>query len=155
MGDHTETVQIEFDPKIISFKTILELFWNQHNPKANSKSPQYQNVIFHNSEEQLALINETKPTELLATLIKPEGPFFLAEGYHQKYNLRRVKALERVFSNLSLNDLINSAAATRMNGFVSRGSMSYDKKDDILAELPSFGLDDKSVKKLKAFIDRE
>jgi peptide-methionine (S)-S-oxide reductase len=52
MGDHTETVQVDFDPLRISYERMLEVFWESHDPAAGSWSRQYRNVIFFQNDRQ-------------------------------------------------------------------------------------------------------
>ena len=47
LGDHTETIQIDYDPTKISFEKLLETFWDSHNPAQRSWSRQYMSVHVH------------------------------------------------------------------------------------------------------------
>jgi len=60
LGDHSETIEIEFDPKKISYKELLDIFWESHEPTVRSFSRQYASFIFFHSEEQKKLAQETK-----------------------------------------------------------------------------------------------
>ncbi|MFM8821518.1 MAG: peptide-methionine (S)-S-oxide reductase MsrA, partial [Phenylobacterium sp.] len=95
--DHAEVVQVHFDPKVISFEKILEIFWNTHNPttpnrQGNDVGPQYRSVIFYHSPEQ-ARIAETSKADVapklwddkIVTEIVPFTGFWEAEEYHQDY----------------------------------------------------------------------
>jgi peptide-methionine (S)-S-oxide reductase len=99
---HAEAVQVEFDPKKVSFEELLRVFWSIHNPtERNRQGPdageQYRSAIFYHSEEQkqAALASKKDLEELgkydlpIATVIVKAGPFFRAEEYHQKYAERR------------------------------------------------------------------
>jgi peptide-methionine (S)-S-oxide reductase len=93
---HAESIQIEFDPKQISFKDILYIFFKTHDPttlnaQGADRGTQYRSAIFYHSDEQRQiaddLINELnkeygKPivTELLAY-----KNFYIAEDYHKNY----------------------------------------------------------------------
>ena len=52
IGDHAETVQVEYDPEKISYGELLDVFWTSHNPAARSWSSQYRSAIFPADEEQ-------------------------------------------------------------------------------------------------------
>ena len=86
---HAEVVQIEFDPKIISYKELLDIFWKIHDPsQLNRQGPdvgeQYRSVIFYHNQEQKKLAEESKPKNAF-TQIVPAKKFWRAEEYHQKY----------------------------------------------------------------------
>jgi peptide-methionine (S)-S-oxide reductase len=95
---HAETVQVEYDPKIISYENLLETFWNLHDPTTpNRQGPdvgeQYRSAIFYYSEpqHQAALASRDRlqrSGELdapIVTEISPAATFTPAEGYHQQY----------------------------------------------------------------------
>lgn len=93
MGDHTETVQIDFDPETISYEELLEVFWASHRPTVPPASRQYASIIFTHGEEQRRLAEASKArleaaVGRLYTDIVPLERFYLAEDYHQKYYLR-------------------------------------------------------------------
>jgi peptide-methionine (S)-S-oxide reductase len=90
--------QIVYDPKVISFKELLEAFWQTHDPttynrQGNDIGTQYRSAIFYHNAEQKELA-ETYKTELdrsgafekpLVTSIEPYTVFYPAEDYHQNY----------------------------------------------------------------------
>jgi peptide-methionine (S)-S-oxide reductase len=96
---HAETVLIEFDPTIISYDELLNVFWNNHNPTSiNRQGPdvgtQYRSAIFYYNDEQKKLAEASRDKlnlklaafgKKVATEISPAGPFYTAEEYHQKY----------------------------------------------------------------------
>mmetsp|Transcript_17189 Transcript_17189/g.66905 ORF Transcript_17189/g.66905 Transcript_17189/m.66905 type:complete len:97 (-) Transcript_17189:234-524(-) len=90
MRDHTESVELYFDPKEVSYKQLLEVFWNDHTP-TSSRSVQYCSAIWYHSEEQKALAEQTKAEQQkkykkpVTTRIEPTGTFTRAEEYHQRY----------------------------------------------------------------------
>lgn len=120
LGDHTETVQIDYDPRKISYEDLLEIFWNNHNPSRKQKK-QYASRIFYHDRNQKKLAEESKQryenkhvnthTEIL-----PAETFWIAEDYHQKYRLRQRRDLMSDFSDLSPEEFINSPEAAEMNG---------------------------------------
>ena len=61
-GDHTETIEIEFDPKVTSYSRMLELFWENHDP-TRCASRQYMSAIFFHGDEQKKLAEKSKEEE--------------------------------------------------------------------------------------------
>ena len=95
---HAEVVQVTFDPKIISLKEILEVFFTVHDPTTLNRQgadigTQYRSVIFYRSEEQNTLaeqvIREIQKAKLwkvpIVTELVPFKAFYKAEDYHQEY----------------------------------------------------------------------
>ena len=126
LGDHTETVQIDYDPTIISYEELLDVFWDSHNPARPSLSVQYKSIIFYHDGEQKRLALESKArreAELNATILTetvPYSRFYLAEDYHQKYYLNNVPDLKKEMAAIypDVNDFVNSTAVARINGYV-------------------------------------
>ncbi len=98
---HAEVVQVTFDPAVISYKDLLEVFWKTHDPTTLNRQgpdigPQYRSVIFYHTEEQKDLanhykqkINESKIFRSpVVTEISPFEAFYPAENYHQEYYQR-------------------------------------------------------------------
>jgi peptide-methionine (S)-S-oxide reductase len=95
---HAEVVQVEFDPKQVSFEELLDVFWRSHDPtQLNRQGPdvgrQYRSVIFYHEEEQRVEAEESKARfeslgryrRPIVTEILPAAPFYRAEDYHQQY----------------------------------------------------------------------
>jgi len=99
---HAEVVQVEFDPVIVSYNQLLDVFWSNHNPTTlNRQGPdvgdQYRSVIFYHSPEQRAAAEESKSRldasgrfkQPIVTQIEAAPTFYPAEGYHQRYLEKR------------------------------------------------------------------
>jgi len=92
---HAEAVEVIFDPKIISYQELLDVFFKIHDPtQRNRQGPdvgtQYRSAIFYHDEEQLHLAEQTKINieklgKKIVTDIVAAGPFYEAETYHQNY----------------------------------------------------------------------
>lgn len=91
---HAEVVQITYDPSIVSYEILLEIFWNIHDPtQLNRQGPdrgtQYRSVIFYHTEQQKKLAEESKEKlkykKPIVTEITKAKEFYPAEKYHQKY----------------------------------------------------------------------
>ena len=90
LGDHSETIEIKFDPEVISYKELLEHFFEKHDPTV-VQDTQYKSAIFTHNEEQQRVAEEKKASERvkrgkqIITAIAPASAFYIAEKYHQKY----------------------------------------------------------------------
>ena len=98
--NHAEVVKLDFDPKIISYKKILEYFFEIHDPTTlNSQGPdfgtQYRSEIFYLNEKQKLIaekiIKDTniKLSEKIVTKITLANNYCVAEEYHQRYLEKR------------------------------------------------------------------
>lgn len=97
---HTEVVQVMFDPNIVSYEQLLELFWETHDPtqgmrQGNDVGTQYRSAIYTVNEAQLTAANKSREVFAanlrdagyaeITTEIAAEGAFYYAEHYHQQY----------------------------------------------------------------------
>ncbi len=142
LGDHSETIQIDYDPAIISYEELLAVFWDSHSPTSRPFSQQYASIIFFHDEEQERLATQSKDQEparrgeQVFTEIRPFTEFYLAEDYHQKYWLQQAPDLMEQFRTIYLDpaDFVNSTAAARMNGYAGGNATAADLQP-ALAEL--------------------
>jgi peptide-methionine (S)-S-oxide reductase len=151
LGDHTETVEIDFDPSRISYSRLLDVFWQSHDPAARPWSRQYRSGIFFHSKEQQRLALESRDREAarrgkIYTEILPYTGFTLAEDYHQKYRLQQESDLMIELQSIypSMRDFINSTAVARINGFLGGSGAP----DDLKREIDSYGLSASGRKRL-------
>ena len=127
LGDHAESIEIDYDPAVISYGELLEIFWKSHDPGSRPWSRQYMSAIFYHNEEQKKLAVESMEWEearthrKIYTEISPASRFYRAENYHQKYYLRQrpelIRELEAMYP--SEEDFVNSTAAARLNGYLA------------------------------------
>lgn len=95
---HAETIQITFDPKIISFAKLLDVFWHLIDPttvnrQGSDMGSQYRSMIFYHDKEQKRIAEESKKRieqsgiykDPIVTQIVPFRSFYTAEDYHQNY----------------------------------------------------------------------
>jgi peptide-methionine (S)-S-oxide reductase len=95
---HAEAVQVTFDPDQISYKGLVQAFFELHNPTSVNRQgwdigSQYRSAIFYHTEEQRKMAEEVKRgleqsrkyRRSIATEIVPAGEFYRAEEYHQQY----------------------------------------------------------------------
>lgn len=154
LGNHTEALQVDFDPFQISFETIVNMFWQSHNPVGSRRSSQYMSAIWYSDDQQQSVINasievliqrfETEPT----TQVQPLDVFYLAEDYHQKYGLQRHQSAMSKFKAMYSDfwDFVDSTAAARLNGF----SYGQGTKSQFDEESESYGF---SASELKAIYE--
>lgn len=95
---HAEVAQITYDPSLISYDELLEVFWGTHDPttlnrQGGDAGTQYRSVIFYHDEEQRRLAEDYKKKlndehafpNPIVTEISPAPTFYPAEDYHQNY----------------------------------------------------------------------
>lgn len=95
---HAEVIQITYDPAIISYEELLEVFWATHDPttlnrQGNDVGTQYRSVVFYHSDAQQEVAQNYKKQldtsdtfdDPIVTLVEPMPAFFPAENYHQDY----------------------------------------------------------------------
>ncbi|XP_058118270.1 peptide methionine sulfoxide reductase [Anopheles ziemanni] len=125
MGDHTEVIEIDYDPKKISYSDLLELFWNNHEYGLTTRiKRQYMSLILYHSEEQRKIAEDSRAEEQIKrapeqiiTEIAAAGAFYPAENYHQKYRLQGHSDLAKGIGLTS--DLLHSShVAARLNGYL-------------------------------------
>jgi len=127
LGKHTESIQVDFNPKVVSYEELVDIFWNNHNPHSKSYSTQYANILFYHNKYQKRVAERTlqnltgdSQKEVYAQ-IKKITKFYPAESYHQKYQLRQSMPFIEIMEGLYPNDenLRDSTAAARLNGFLA------------------------------------
>jgi peptide-methionine (S)-S-oxide reductase len=158
LGDHIETVQIEFDPQVISYEKLLNIFWHCHNPHKPGWLRQYMSAIFYHDNSQEDLARETLEREFnqtnreIFTEIMPYTRFYMAEGYHQKYNLRQHRGLIKEYIKIypDENDFIHSTSAARVNGYVA----GYGNLRALDEEIGSLGLSNEGNELLSKIVLR-
>ena len=95
---HAEAVEITFDPGLISYRDLLEVFFTIHDPTTLNRQgadvgTQYRSAIYYHSPEQKQAAEQVMAEvaasgnwrNRLVTELKPAGPFYTAEEYHQRY----------------------------------------------------------------------
>jgi peptide-methionine (S)-S-oxide reductase len=157
LGDHTETVEIDYDPAVIGYRDLLDIFWQSHNARYPSPSVQYRSAILyrtdeerHEAEASLELLR--RAAGRLFTSIEPLQHFFRAEDYHQKYRLRARRDLMAEFGAMYPTDaaFVDSTAAARVNGWLD----GYGSDEEIANDLPRTGLSHAAQRQLQAYLDR-
>lgn len=158
LDGHTETVQIDFDPAVISYRELLDIFWHSHHPGSRPWSRQYQAAVFYHDTAQKNLALETRERVAAGmkgqvfTQVLPATEFYLAEDYHQKYFLRRVPELAGELTAIypQVKDLVASTVAARLNGYLA----GYGSRTQLESELGDLGLSPAGSKRLLALVSR-
>ncbi|SMO58364.1 peptide-methionine (S)-S-oxide reductase [Fodinibius sediminis] len=95
---HAEVTRIVYDPSVVSFEQLLDVFWHTHNPTTKNRQgadvgPQYRSVIFYHNEEQKEIAEQSMEKtdqsglwdDPIVTEIEPLTNYSEAENYHQNY----------------------------------------------------------------------
>lgn len=117
---HAEAVEIIYDPKVVSFSTLIDVYFGSQNPtQVNGQGPdhgsQYRSIIFYQTKEQKKIIENKKAAlakELNATIaaeVYPFQKFWVAEDYHQNYERRNPN-----------NGYIKNVSIPRLNKFKAK-----------------------------------
>ena len=144
MGDHTETVQVDYDPGRITYAQLLEIFWGSHRTTSRNWSRQYMNAIFYHDDEQRRQAMDSKTAMeqknggTIRSEVLPLRSFTMAENYHQKYILKQHAKLRGAFSRIypKHQDFVASTAAARLNGYAGGNGT----RDQLSRELETLGL---------------
>ncbi|MFD2613980.1 peptide-methionine (S)-S-oxide reductase MsrA [Paenibacillus gansuensis] len=158
MGDHSETVEVQFDPAQITLAALLDVFWTNHNPANINgyKGRQYWSILlFRDSAQQEAIRQAAAERAQIGGLgrareeeteIAPFHGFYPAEERHQKYYLKRYPDAIAKLSSLypNLDDLHNSTLAARLNGLAK----GYTNRARIEQEIAHWQADSSSKEKM-------
>jgi len=145
LGDHSESIEIQYDANVITYGELLNIFWNLHNPVYETTNRQYMSRIFYLDDGQKSEALEMKRQieaangEKIYTEIVPLENFYLAEGYHQKYYLQNTTKLYQTLKAIygGFGNLVRSTLAARINGYIAGNlSISSLKEEMDLVELP-------------------
>jgi len=151
LGNHTEVLSIDYDPTVLSYTDLLDIFWAAHRCDQVNRSRQYMNAVFYHDEAQKKAAEESRASAgkkqgvegaEIQTSILPVGSFTYAEAYHQKYYLTQNPEVRNELTAIYKDgkSFADSTVATRLNAYLGSG-MKKDWKV-FLAELPEFGLSD-------------
>jgi len=159
IGDHTETVQVDYDPQRITYNELLEVFWQSHNPTKRSWSRQYMHAVFYHDDRQQRLVMASKAAtekrlgRSVKTKVVPLRTFTLAEDYHQKYLLKQHYDLNRAMSRIYPlhQDFIDSTAVARLNGYAG----GHGSSDQLAHEIDNLGLPEARKKDLSDMVNRQ
>jgi len=154
MGEHTETLEVVFDPSRISYEALVDVFLDAHSPTSRPFSRQYRSAVFVHDAGQRAIAEEKLAAygrlrgEPVHTAVEEAPVFWPAEDYHQKYRLRGDPELMKIFRGFysSDADFLASTAAARVNGYLAGFGDGRD--------LESLGLPKRVVTRLRERLSR-
>ena len=133
LGDHTEVLQVDFDPDAVTYRDLLEAVFRQHDPQTQPAKPQYQNVVFASTDTRRAAVETVlsavgETAESVETRIEQLSRFYPAEDYHQKYRLRSKSSFLSVFEEAGYDaeGIRDSPIAAKLNGYVAGHAVDVD-----------------------------
>ena len=107
--DYAETIQLEFDPCVLSYDKVLDAFFRAHDHIAAGRSRQYSSIIFaHDDAQHEAASAALASRPRSSTRLEALQPFWQAEPYHQKWLLQRKRDL---LSSLQLCEYVGPASS--------------------------------------------
>lgn len=140
LGDHTEAIQIDYDPSLISYDELLNVARAQGNFIGHNFSRQYRSVVLYHNNEQYQAAKKSGIKQL-----EPYRDFTRAEDYHQKYYLQQSSVAADFYRRypdaLSFTD---STAVTRANGVVG----GYVERERLKTLIPKLGVGEKGAREL-------
>jgi peptide-methionine (S)-S-oxide reductase len=156
IADHTEVVQIDYDPARISYADLLEIFWSGHDPTDWQGARQYMRAVFYNDQRQQTLARDSMAAVQgrthgeVRTRVFPLRSFTLAEDYHQKYMLMGYPELAREMTRIypRKKDFVDSTAASRLNGYAG----GYGSLEQLGREIDRLGLGPRGRKFLEHLV---
>jgi peptide-methionine (S)-S-oxide reductase len=156
LGDHTEGIEIEYDPAVVTYEELLEVFWRSHDPRINVRNTQYRSAIFTHDDAQAKAAAASKAERESAkgatmhTAIEPATEFTTAEDYHQKWYLRKSKDIVRELAELIGDEraLMDSPLGTRLNAYYG----NHIQADPVREELARLPVEEAAVDALMARI---
>lgn len=158
IDDYTETVEIVFDPHLLSLESLLHIFWQTHDATKNRfyKERQYISlIIFQNIQqkkiaENIKQMEEKRQGKEIQTEFQVATLFYPAEDYHQKYFLRRFKEATKNVQKLFPDEetFIRSTISARLNGFIRENKSLPEIKE----EIKNWGLSEEHLKELQKMI---
>ena len=94
IGDHSETVEVDYDPQVLTYDDLLAAFFAGHDPRMRSYSTQYRSAVFYRTTEEAAAAGRALErlqlsAGLMHTSVEPLSRFWLAEDYHQKFHWKQ------------------------------------------------------------------
>jgi len=158
IGDHTETVQVDYDPGRITYGQMIDIFWKSHTPTSASRSGQYMRAVFYHDENQRKQAEASKAAleqelgRTVHTRVVPLRSFTMAEDYHQKYLLKQQHRLNAEMSRIypSHRDFVDSTAVARINGYAGGNG----SKEQFEREIDRLGLSDAGKQALRTIMER-
>ena len=146
IGDHIESLEVHFDPEVVNYTDLLEVFAGAHDTTARAFSRQYISALFPvdgKQEAEARAFLEALAEELGGTPVTEVSVgvrFYPAEDYHQKFYLQAESALWAELRERfgSFDEAVLSNEAARINGYLG----GFGTYRDLSGEIGEFGLSD-------------
>jgi len=124
IGDHSEAVQVDYDPEETSFADLLDVAVANHDPTRQAGKRQYHSILFHGDDDERAAIEQRLAglsVPEVATRVEPLASFTVAEPYHQKFNLADKRYATAAFDEAGYDDadVRESPAAATLNALLA------------------------------------
>jgi len=125
IGDHSETIEVDYDPSVLTYADLLDVFWTSHDVRHASPSGQYRSAVFYRTEEERVQAESSRSRiesrGPVSTAIEALDRFYRAEDYHQKYYVRASRPIMGEFRATYADDraFVDSTAAARVNGWIA------------------------------------
>lgn len=159
LDGHAETLQVDYDPSLVTYQQLLETFWQSHDSFAIAASPQYRSVIFVHNESQLDTAHASLNVATAGSGARPQTeivPFermTRAENYHQKYRLQALARARTVREELldrcgTFNAFVDSTVAARINGYIA----GWGSREKLEQQIGAFGLSEMAKAELRAAV---
>lgn len=140
LGDHSEAIQIEFDPTKVSYDQLLGLAQRLGHFQGDDWSRQYRSAVFYHSKTQRLAAEAQGIAKLEAV-----GTFTRAEDYHQKYYLQRSRVAKDFYARYpTARAFTDSLAVTKANGILG----GYVDSERLQSLVPKLGVSDESASDL-------
>jgi peptide-methionine (S)-S-oxide reductase len=124
IGDHSEAVQVDYDPAVTSFADLLDVAVANHDPTRQPDKRQYHSILFYDDDAERAAIEErlaALSVPEVATRVEPLGSFTVAEPYHQTFSLADKRYATAAFDEAGYDDadVRESPAAAKLNALLA------------------------------------
>ena len=146
-------MQVVFDPKVVSYEDLLDVFWSWRDHSRQSWSRQYWNICFYENEKQKTAAEAARKNwsartgRTPQTPLMPAGKFWPAEDYHQKYRLRGETSLATELKAYFPDELsfAKSTATARINGYLA----GYGSAKQLESDIAQLGLSENGQRTLE------
>lgn len=136
IGDHTEVLQVDYDPRETTYRDLLDVAFGSHDPTRQARKRQYQSVVLTTGDQRAVVEDYLAERGLdpagIATRVEPLDRVTVAEDYHQKHSLRS-GGVPDALAGYDDRELRESPAAAKLNG--RAGGHDLPEGDDIRAAL--------------------
>jgi peptide-methionine (S)-S-oxide reductase len=124
IGDHSEAVQVDYDPDRTTFAELLDVAVANHDPTRQAGKRQYHSILFHETDAEREAIEErlhALDVPEVATRVEPLASFTVAEPYHQTFELADKRYATEPFESAGYDDadVRESPAAAKLNALVA------------------------------------